>query len=171
MRRLPASLPWCRSTRPKLWRHAPGFNKSDQNIDRLILSLFFTLFYIIVFTTIATLDFSRWFVCNRWDQSALLDGKVGTFFIIIIVIKVPSCIANLTSFKLTSMPPFPVPRLTAFPPGSETLRTLSRVVVECWHHSPPVRLTALRVKKTLARWDHDKNHNYKKNWCFFSAQI
>ena len=38
-----------------------------------------------------------------------------------------------------------------FVAGSETLRTLSRVVVECWHHSPPVRLTALRVKKTLAR--------------------
>jgi len=39
--------------------------------------------------------------------------------------------------------------------GSETLRTLARVVVECWHHSPPVRLTALRVKKTLARLECD----------------
>merc|ERR1712088_1001506 len=39
--------------------------------------------------------------------------------------------------------------------STELLRTLARVVVECWHHSPPVRLTALRVKKTLARLECD----------------
>ncbi|XP_026465457.1 LOW QUALITY PROTEIN: bone morphogenetic protein receptor type-1B-like [Ctenocephalides felis] len=33
----------------------------------------------------------------------------------------------------------------------ETLRAISKVMQECWHHNPAVRLTAMRVKKTLAR--------------------
>ena len=53
-------------------------------------------------------------------------------------------------------------------PGSETLRTLARVVVECWHHSPPVRLTALRVKKTLARWTQITHTLYFVLWTFIS---
>ncbi|XP_041982062.1 bone morphogenetic protein receptor type-1B isoform X2 [Aricia agestis] len=47
-------------------------------------------------------------------------------------------------------PPIPA-RWTA----SEPLATLAGVMAECWHHSPPVRLTALRVKKTLARFAPD----------------
>lgn len=31
------------------------------------------------------------------------------------------------------------------------LAAVAALLPECWHHSPPVRLTALRVKKTLAR--------------------
>ncbi|CAG9788501.1 unnamed protein product [Diatraea saccharalis] len=34
----------------------------------------------------------------------------------------------------------------------EPLATLAALMAECWHHSPPVRLTALRVKKTLAKF-------------------
>ena len=28
---------------------------------------------------------------------------------------------------------------------------VSRIMSECWHHTPAARLTALRVKKTLAK--------------------
>ncbi|XP_055376659.1 bone morphogenetic protein receptor type-1B isoform X2 [Condylostylus longicornis] len=33
----------------------------------------------------------------------------------------------------------------------ELLQTLSKIIQECWHPNPTVRLTALRVKKTLSR--------------------
>lgn len=32
------------------------------------------------------------------------------------------------------------------------LAALGSLMTECWHHNPPVRLTALRVKKTLAKF-------------------
>ncbi|CAG7816328.1 unnamed protein product, partial [Allacma fusca] len=32
---------------------------------------------------------------------------------------------------------------------SRLLRELSKIMLECWHRSPQVRLTSLRVKKTL----------------------
>ncbi|KAI8439101.1 hypothetical protein MSG28_012964 [Choristoneura fumiferana] len=32
------------------------------------------------------------------------------------------------------------------------LAAISSLMTECWHHNPPVRLTALRVKKTLAKF-------------------
>ncbi|RZC35807.1 Pkinase, Activin recp and/or TGF beta GS domain containing protein [Asbolus verrucosus] len=35
------------------------------------------------------------------------------------------------------------------------LKTLSKVMQECWHANPSVRLTALRVKKTLSKLDTD----------------
>nr|CAD7403574.1 unnamed protein product [Timema cristinae] len=35
------------------------------------------------------------------------------------------------------------------------LRTLSKQMQECWHPNPVVRLTALRVKKTLCKLDAD----------------
>ncbi|XP_028156480.1 bone morphogenetic protein receptor type-1B isoform X1 [Ostrinia furnacalis] len=37
--------------------------------------------------------------------------------------------------------------------ASEPLATLAALMAECWHANPPVRLTALRVKKTLARYN------------------
>lgn len=37
----------------------------------------------------------------------------------------------------------------------DVLSTMSKVMQECWHSNPAVRLTALRVKKTLARLDTD----------------
>lgn len=43
-------------------------------------------------------------------------------------------------------PPIPARWLAAAP-----LAALATAMAECWHASPPVRLTALRVKKTLAR--------------------
>ncbi|CAG9839744.1 unnamed protein product [Diabrotica balteata] len=39
--------------------------------------------------------------------------------------------------------------------GEEVLQTLAKVMQECWHSNPDVRLTALRVKKTLAKLDTD----------------
>ncbi|XP_047031698.1 bone morphogenetic protein receptor type-1B isoform X1 [Helicoverpa zea] len=36
--------------------------------------------------------------------------------------------------------------------ASEPLAALAQLMCECWHSSPPVRLTALRVKKTLAKF-------------------
>ena len=73
------------------------------------------------------------------------------------------------TFKI--FPFFSLEHLTTIPPspGSETLRTLARVVVECWHHSPPVRLTALRVKKTLARWTQITLTLYFVLWTFISS--
>lgn len=37
----------------------------------------------------------------------------------------------------------------------DVLQTISKVMQECWHHNPAVRLTALRVKKTLSKLDTD----------------
>ncbi|KAK4873762.1 hypothetical protein RN001_013122 [Aquatica leii] len=37
----------------------------------------------------------------------------------------------------------------------EVLQTLSKIMQECWHSNPAVRLTALRVKKTLSKLDTD----------------
>ncbi|KAF9805935.1 hypothetical protein SFRURICE_004147 [Spodoptera frugiperda] len=37
--------------------------------------------------------------------------------------------------------------------GAEPLSTLVTLMHECWHANPPVRLTALRVKKTLAKYN------------------
>ncbi|XP_067011248.1 bone morphogenetic protein receptor type-1B isoform X2 [Anabrus simplex] len=39
--------------------------------------------------------------------------------------------------------------------SEEVLRTLAKVMQECWHPNPVVRLTALRVKKTLCKLDAD----------------
>jgi len=39
----------------------------------------------------------------------------------------------------------------------ETLRTLARLMAECWHGNPQVRLTALRVKKSLSKLELDLN--------------
>ncbi|XP_049876065.1 bone morphogenetic protein receptor type-1B isoform X2 [Pectinophora gossypiella] len=39
--------------------------------------------------------------------------------------------------------------------SAPTLAALAAVMAECWHHAPPVRLTALRVKKTLAKFHSD----------------
>lgn len=39
--------------------------------------------------------------------------------------------------------------------SDEILLTLSKVMQECWHANPAVRLTALRVKKTLCKLDTD----------------
>ncbi|XP_034834615.1 bone morphogenetic protein receptor type-1B isoform X1 [Maniola hyperantus] len=36
--------------------------------------------------------------------------------------------------------------------SSATLQALASLMAECWHHNPPVRLTAIRVKKTLAKF-------------------
>lgn len=39
--------------------------------------------------------------------------------------------------------------------SDDVLQTLSKVMQECWHHNPSVRLTSLRVKKTLSKLDPD----------------
>lgn len=43
--------------------------------------------------------------------------------------------------------------------STETLRTLHKVMQECWHQNPTVRLTALRVKKSLSRLECDIVHS------------
>lgn len=39
--------------------------------------------------------------------------------------------------------------------SDDVLQTLAKVMQECWHSNPAVRLTALRVKKTLSKLDTD----------------
>lgn len=39
--------------------------------------------------------------------------------------------------------------------STDILCTLAKVMQECWHPNPPVRLTALRVKKTLSKLNTD----------------
>ncbi|XP_063903991.1 bone morphogenetic protein receptor type-1B isoform X2 [Zophobas morio] len=39
--------------------------------------------------------------------------------------------------------------------SEHVLKTLAKVMQECWHSNPSVRLTALRVKKTLSKLDTD----------------
>jgi len=39
--------------------------------------------------------------------------------------------------------------------AEEVTRRLARVMAECWHHNPAVRLTALRVKKSLCKLEPD----------------
>lgn len=39
--------------------------------------------------------------------------------------------------------------------SDDVLQTLSKIMAECWHESAAVRLTALRVKKTLSKIDTD----------------
>ncbi|XP_037293063.1 bone morphogenetic protein receptor type-1B isoform X2 [Manduca sexta] len=39
--------------------------------------------------------------------------------------------------------------------AGEPLSTLATLMAECWHANPPVRLTAVRVKKTLAKFRSD----------------
>jgi len=43
--------------------------------------------------------------------------------------------------------------------SAELLRQLSQLITECWHHDPAVRLTALRVKKSLTRLECDTLNN------------
>lgn len=39
--------------------------------------------------------------------------------------------------------------------SEDVLQTIAKVMQECWHTNPAVRLTALRVKKTLSKLDSD----------------
>ena len=107
---------------------------------------------------------SRWFVCVSSGRSALLGGKVKILKLFVIIVlkdifltiiihntSLPPKNFLLQFLKMNSSSHDKILLLKTCFPASETLRTLARVVVECWHHSPPVRLTALRVKKTLAR--------------------
>ncbi|CAH0564039.1 unnamed protein product [Brassicogethes aeneus] len=47
------------------------------------------------------------------------------------------------------------PQIPARWEAEGVLLTLSKIMQECWHGTPAVRLTALRVKKTLAKLDTD----------------
>ena len=39
--------------------------------------------------------------------------------------------------------------------STELLRGLTKLMAECWHRDPGVRLTALRVKKSLTKLECD----------------
>ncbi|XP_037957772.1 bone morphogenetic protein receptor type-1B isoform X2 [Teleopsis dalmanni] len=43
----------------------------------------------------------------------------------------------------------------------DVLATVAKIMQECWHHNPTVRLTALRVKKTLGRLEVDQDCNIR----------
>lgn len=47
------------------------------------------------------------------------------------------------------------PRIPKRYEGEDVLVTMSKIMQECWHSNPAVRLTALRVKKTLGKLDVD----------------
>ena len=54
--------------------------------------------------------------------------------------------------------------------SDENLRTLARIMTECWYNTPQARLTALRVKKTL----YKLNENYEssvKVWGFLLVVV
>ncbi|XP_077998950.1 bone morphogenetic protein receptor type-1B-like [Glandiceps talaboti] len=40
--------------------------------------------------------------------------------------------------------------------SDDCLRTMAKVMQECWHHTPAARLTALRVKKTIGRMKEEE---------------
>ena len=151
VRRLPASFPRCCSTRSELWGYAPG-NKihwqMKYNVD--VQNLFYQ-------------------ICLFSLACCCLGGLCSTN-----EARVPSQMARSdqnSQKPFTNISLFSLEHLTTIHPssGSETLRTLARVVVECWHHSPPVRLTALRVKKTLARWTQITHTLYFVLWTFISS--
>ncbi|KAF4516935.1 hypothetical protein B566_EDAN008024 [Ephemera danica] len=43
--------------------------------------------------------------------------------------------------------------------SEEVTRTLTKIMQECWHDNPAVRLTALRVKKTLVKLEPECSYN------------
>lgn len=44
----------------------------------------------------------------------------------------------------------------------QILTAIVKIMKECWHQSPQARLTALRVKKTLSKFDQDSNFSVEK---------
>ncbi|XP_028438272.1 serine/threonine-protein kinase receptor R3 isoform X1 [Perca flavescens] len=42
------------------------------------------------------------------------------------------------------------------------LSAIAKIMKECWYQSPPARLTALRVRKTLSKLDHDSDFSTEK---------
>ncbi|XP_026224295.1 serine/threonine-protein kinase receptor R3 [Anabas testudineus] len=42
------------------------------------------------------------------------------------------------------------------------LSAIVKIMKECWYQSPPARLTALRVRKTLSKLDHDSDFSTEK---------
>lgn len=40
---------------------------------------------------------------------------------------------------------------------SQCLRQMGKLITECWAHNPACRLTALRVKKTLAKMSESQD--------------
>lgn len=51
------------------------------------------------------------------------------------------------------------PPLPARWQNEDVLAVLSKIIQECWHQNPAVRLTALRVKKTLSKLETDDKIN------------
>lgn len=44
----------------------------------------------------------------------------------------------------------------------QILSAIVKIMKECWYQSPQARLTALRVRKTLSKLDHDSDFSIKK---------
>lgn len=45
---------------------------------------------------------------------------------------------------------------------AQILSAIVKIMKECWYQSPPARLTALRVRKTLSKLDHDSDFSTEK---------
>ena len=74
VRRLPASFPRCCSTRSELWGYAPGNKIHGQMKYKVDLPSKGNLFPF----SLSHADVCRWSAFDKWDQSALPDGKVGS---------------------------------------------------------------------------------------------
>lgn len=44
----------------------------------------------------------------------------------------------------------------------QILSATVKIMKECWYQNPPARLTALRVRKTLSKLDHDSDFSIEK---------
>lgn len=44
----------------------------------------------------------------------------------------------------------------------QILSAIAKIMKECWFQSPSARLTALRVRKTLAKLDQDQDYSTDK---------
>lgn len=44
----------------------------------------------------------------------------------------------------------------------QILTAIVKIMKECWYQSPQARLTALRVRKTLSKFDHDSDFSIEK---------
>ncbi|XP_070545371.1 bone morphogenetic protein receptor type-1B-like [Ptychodera flava] len=69
------------------------------------------------------------------------------------------CLANDPSFEDVRRVVAVERRRPAIPNrwhSDDCLRTMAKLMQECWHHTPAARLTALRVKKTIGRMQEEE---------------
>ncbi|XP_076264537.1 serine/threonine receptor kinase thickveins isoform X4 [Rhynchophorus ferrugineus] len=87
--------------------------------------------------------------CTTGDKMKVIDDYAVPYY---------DCVPNDPSFDdmmqvvcLKKIRPQISPRWES----EELLQTITKIMQECWHTNPDVRLTSLRVKKTLSKFDPD----------------